>query len=268
MRGSRQDHKDSHNSYQREILSSPGLAAVATNGGGRSAESGDNIQSYPRIRSGILKVGLVDDYDLTRESISASLFETNVVSVFGFSAVADCAASNQAFDIILHYFHIIKIDLNTNDVMASSITTLKSLAPIIILCDVESPDLLRVAFKSGARGYIPTPNTTLDMTVGIMRLVKLGGTFVPPSSIVSQQSSKLTTTTPDLRGAQPFTPRQVEIIELLKQGKSNKRIAKALNISESSVKTHVQNILKKTNTTNRTAAVCTVQRLQPALLPN
>jgi DNA-binding NarL/FixJ family response regulator len=53
----------------------------------------------------------------------------------------------------------------------------------------------------------------------------------------------------------PFTGREGEVFHLLKQGKSNKLIAYELQLSESTIKAHIQKIMRKLNVTNRTAAV-------------
>jgi two-component system, NarL family, response regulator len=57
-----------------------------------------------------------------------------------------------------------------------------------------------------------------------------------------------------------LTPRELEILTLLAEGKSNKLIARELNISEGTVKTHVKNILEKLDATSRTEALSLAAR--------
>jgi DNA-binding NarL/FixJ family response regulator len=149
------------------------------------------------------------------------------------------------------------------------------------LCDVDCFESIAAAFESGARGYIPTANTTLELAIEIMRLVKAGGTFVPPSSLslrrVTRHSETAGATAQgtlvpssglpfgkitrhgEAAGAiasSQFTPRQMAVLEYLKLGKTNKTIAHELGISESTVKVHLRSIMKKMKATNRTEAAC------------
>src|SRR5580693_7596593 len=104
----------------------------------------------------------------------------------------------------------------------------------------------------------------LGESVAALRLISAGGTFVPPDAL------RATTAKPD---DQPegerqrrshgryLTPRELSVIDLLREGKPNKLIAARLDMQESTVKVHVRNILKKLNAANRTHAAFVVNRL-------
>src|SRR5205807_2037350 len=115
--------------------------------------------------------------------------------------------------------------------------------------------LILEAFENGARGYIPTASTSLDLAIEIIRLVRAGGTFVPPSGLSLQKINRKGLT-PRAVTNQEFTPRQMDVLGHLTQGKANKAIAHALAMSESTVKVHIRNIMKKMHATNRTEAAC------------
>jgi DNA-binding NarL/FixJ family response regulator len=123
------------------------------------------------------------------------------------------------------------------------------------LCDVDCLDSIIAAFDSGARGYIPTASTTLGLAVEIIRLVRAGGTFVPPSSLSLGRVTRQGETAGAILTLQ-FTPRQIEVLERLKLGKANKIIAHELGMSESTVKIHIRSIMKKMKATNRTEVAC------------
>lgn len=57
-----------------------------------------------------------------------------------------------------------------------------------------------------------------------------------------------------------LTPRELEILGVLAEGKTNKQIAKKLKISEGTVKIHMHSIFRKTNTISRIALVLKVQK--------
>jgi DNA-binding NarL/FixJ family response regulator len=141
------------------------------------------------------------------------------------------------------------------------IKRLLEIAPVIVLCDADGIESVLAAFEIGARGYIPTASTSLKLAVEIMRLVKAGGTFVPPSSLSVRRVSRQGTT----RGATTslqFTERQLAVLSRLKQGKTNKIIAHELKMSESTVKVHIRKIMKKLNATNRTEVAWRAHELE------
>ncbi len=113
--------------------------------------------------------------------------------------------------------------------------------------------------QCGARGYIPTATTSVAIAVEVVRLVRAGGTFVPPTSLQMMQHSPLG---PELTLEEPLTPRQLAVLEHLAQGKPNKVIAYELGMSESTVKVHVRTILKKVQATNRTEAAFRARNLR------
>jgi DNA-binding NarL/FixJ family response regulator len=209
----------------------------------------------------MISIALIDEYRFTRESISGSLQQVcNILNVAAFSSSDQCLASDISFDVILFHAHENSAKHKNGDGSLSRIKQLLPLAPVIILCDVDSFDLVSAAFDSGVRGYIPTESTSLEIAIEIMYLVKAGGTFVPPSSLSPQRIKLQGDPTPVT--THQFTPRQLEVLECLKRGQTNKSIAFGLKMSESSVKTHIQNIMRKMGASNRTEVACLVQRLE------
>jgi DNA-binding NarL/FixJ family response regulator len=148
-------------------------------------------------------------------------------------------------------------------------------ASAVVLSDRDDVEEVNRALAHGVRGYIPT-SLECEVAVAALRLIGAGGTFVPADALRS------TTARPD---DQPegerqrrtdgldLTPRELSVIDLLREGKSNKLIARQLDMQESTVKVHVGNILKKLNAANRTHAAFVANRLlgqdvEPAALPN
>lgn len=130
--------------------------------------------------------------------------------------------------------------------------------PLIVLSERDDSAAAVQAVHLGLRGYVPT-TMNCGILVAAIRLVLAGGTFIP-SSVVQMQAEPLSDRErPGGGGGDEdsvtylgFTRREGEVLEQLQQGKANKLIAYELNISESTVKVHVRNIMKKLNATNRT----------------
>jgi DNA-binding NarL/FixJ family response regulator len=123
--------------------------------------------------------------------------------------------------------------------------------PMILLSDEEDPDQIAVAIGRGVRGYIPT-SMPLNVVVEVLRVVKVGGSFVPASSLVATRRSNDGIAASHQNSDGLFTARQAAVAEALRRGKTNKVIANELNMRESTVKVHVRNIMKKLNARNRT----------------
>jgi DNA-binding NarL/FixJ family response regulator len=128
-------------------------------------------------------------------------------------------------------------------------------ARVIIVSDFEESTEIVAALERGAKGYIAM-SSNLDVAMAAIRLVRAGGTFVPASGLLSSRSSNSAASAEVESGIKQrqnvFTQRQLEVIDRLRQGESNKLIAYKLNMGECTVKVHVRNIMRKIKARNRT----------------
>lgn len=231
---------------------------------GNYAQSQDNIASLsstsqiPSRNAGI-SIAVIDRHSFTRESIARSLQELwTLLEIQSFATCDECLDCSKIFDVILYHAHQAVV-YNANDGLNLSVKKLLPVAPVIILCDVDSSESIRAAFDSGVRGYIPTISTNLELAIEIIYLVKVGGTFVPPSALSQRRFKPPGTFDPVTT---QFTTRQIAVLDCLKLGKTNKIIAYELKMSESSVKTHIRNIMRKMKATNRTEVVSRAHELE------
>jgi DNA-binding NarL/FixJ family response regulator len=145
--------------------------------------------------------------------------------------------------------------------------------PVVILSASNDRRLVLESVRLGAAGFIPKTSSSKVM-LSALRLVLSGGIYLPPSLIAEAgmagpgESAGTGHAAPfdpasEARpaNAPPLTPRQREVLALLGQGKSNKEIARQLDLSEGTVKLHVTAILKSLNVSNRTGAVVAASRL-------
>ena len=136
-------------------------------------------------------------------------------------------------------------------------------APLILLADSDDRAQVLEALRLGVRGYIPTTLKS-RVVVAAIKLVQAGGTFVPVSAVSEMNGEATPVNDGKLRKRAiwpDLTPRQLEVLELLRLGKSNKIIAYELKMRESTVKVHMRHIMKKLKATNRTQAACIANRL-------
>jgi DNA-binding NarL/FixJ family response regulator len=199
----------------------------------------------------ITKVAVIDEHSFTRECITRALQELGEdLAVVPFANSAAFLGSSREFHLVICHWQ----RSGTKERVSEHLKEITTKQPVIILSPVSQPNFIRDAFEQGVRGYIPTENTTLDLAIEIIRLVKAGGTFVPISSLPLQDN----TDQPDSRQSTAlaqFTSREAAVLELLSRGKANRVIAKELHVSESTVKANVRSILRKLKANNRTEAV-------------
>ena len=133
----------------------------------------------------------------------------------------------------------------------------------------EAADVV-AAFKAGARGFVTTRMDPCVMFRALKFIIE-GGAFFPPGALLDA-SGAAGNGGPDIglvpqAGGEALTLRQNEVLRLLRQGQSNKRIARELHMSESTVKVHIRQIMRKLGASNRTqAALCGFEAI-PAEAP-
>jgi DNA-binding NarL/FixJ family response regulator len=133
-------------------------------------------------------------------------------------------------------------------------------SPIILLSDREDSAHVAQALSYGVRGFIPT-SLGAGVVAEAVRLVGAGGTFVPASALVHALGVRRDGTGRGSGGGSAgLTPRECEVLNLLREGKPNKIIAATLELKETTVKIHVRHIMKKLKATNRTEAALMAER--------
>ena len=141
--------------------------------------------------------------------------------------------------------------------------------PRVLLSDTEVPEDIVEAFRSRIRGFVPT-TLPIGQVVGAIRIVAAGGTFIPLSVLALLGRPILAPENPSSHKPSDggtfdrlpsFSPRQKDVLRMLWNGSANKLIAYELRMSESTVKVHIRNIMKKLNATNRTQVVLQTRQL-------
>jgi DNA-binding NarL/FixJ family response regulator len=205
-----------------------------------------------------LTIGLVDFYRLTQECLTRAFDSIRSdISILNFPTVRDCVAEPRSdMDLIICYLHGSEISDATIMQTIGPICLAFPTTPIIVFSDADythQTKIMRAVLKCGGRGLVPTQTASLAITLAAIRLVKAGGTFVPVDLLLSTRPDR----TPSRQNR--LTSRQLAVLGHLQQGKANKIIAYELGMSESTVKVHVRNIMRKMGATNRTQAAYKAQ---------
>jgi DNA-binding NarL/FixJ family response regulator len=213
-----------------------------------------------------MKVLVVDDHVLIRDALRGVLKELK-----DDATVFEAADSRQALRTSGEHpdLGLVLLDLNLPDGSGFDVLAeLRERHPaisVVVLSAVNDRDSVARALDAGALGFIPK-SASREVMLSALRLVFSGGVYIPPEILGRREAP--TSHGQRAEGARPHSPRdlgltdrQVEVLALMMQGKSNKAICRSLDLAEPTVKNHVTAILKALKVTNRTEAVIAVGAL-------
>jgi DNA-binding NarL/FixJ family response regulator len=221
-----------------------------------------------------VEILVVDDHVLIRSALRDVLKE-----IKGDATVLEASSCSQAMQVIAEHpdLELILLDLNLPDRDGFSVLTelgeRNPPMPVVVLSAQQDRDSVNRALDLGALGFI-TKSGQLEVMVKALELVFAGGVYIPPEirardqPLARQPDAKQPAKQPIASPADlGVTDRQVDVLSLMMQGKSNKAICRILNLAEPTVKNHVTAILKALKVSNRTEAVIAVGELGWKLPP-
>ena len=204
----------------------------------------------------MIKVCLVDDQSLVREGIKSLLGLAEGIEVVG-----EASDGRAGLELIAQKLSdVVLLDLRMP--VLDGIATLKELnnseyfPPVLILTTFDDNELVLQAINLGIKGYL-LKDVSLDDLVNAIKTLHNGKTLIQPAR-TSRLMEGLKNLANDINAfdkPELLSEREIEILRLVAAGYSNKEIAKALNLSEGTVKNHVSNILSKMGLRDRTRAV-------------
>ena len=198
-----------------------------------------------------IRVLIVDDHAVVREGLRAFLELQEGIEVAGEAEdgrEALQAASRLHPDVILMDLVMPELD------GVAAMRSLREQVPnarVIVLTSFLDDDKLLPALRSGAAGYL-LKNASPQELVRAVRAAHAGEALI--DTVVA---ARLVETLAADGGVEPLdrlTPREREVLVLIGRGFSNKLIARELQLSEKTVKTHVGHVLAKLGVTDRTQA--------------
>jgi two-component system nitrate/nitrite response regulator NarL len=209
-----------------------------------------------------IRVLVVDDHPLFRRGLLALLGsqpQLQVVGEAGDAGEAQRRAAQTQPDVILLDNHLPGVT------GVDALPGLREAAPgarVLMLTVSEDEADLAAALRAGARGYLLKTVDSATLVASIVRAMR-GESPVSPEmtgKLVAAFQSKLPDAVPEPADEEPpdpihsLSPREQEILAHIARGASNKEIGRALDIAETTVKIHVQHILRKLNLSSRVKA--------------
>jgi len=224
-----------------------------------------------------MRILVIDDHPLMAEAIGA------VISLLDESATLEIAPDlGSALRVTAggHDFDLALLDLGLPD--CNGLEALARLReqrpelPVVLLSAASDATTILQALDLGAMGFIPK-TASREILLGALRLVAAGQVYVPVEALRAKyppasDGTPFATSPPARSAAKPaaatvrpsdlgLTPRQADVLALLLKGHSNKLIARALDVTESTVKVHVSAVLQSLNVTTRTQALISAMNM-------
>jgi len=207
-----------------------------------------------------MKILVVDDHVLIREALRGVLRELKDEAT-----LFEASDSRQAMQRIKENpdLELILLDLNLPDrdgfdVLAELRERYPAIS-VVVLSAHQDRERVMKALDLGALGFIPK-SAQREVMLSAFNLIFSGGIYIP-SEILARQEAVPAGAAPTQAGRRVLatdlglTGRQMDVLALMMQGKSNKAICRVLDLAEPTVKNHVTAILKALKATNRTEAV-------------
>jgi NarL family two-component system response regulator LiaR len=199
-----------------------------------------------------IRIVIADDHTIVRKGLRAVLRNQPDIEVVGEAATGREAVTE---------FERLQPDVILMDLAMPEVNGIEAIeqiqadhpgARILVLTSFSSEDKIFPAIKAGALGY-HLKDSSPEELVEAIRQVHRGESALHPV-IARKVLKELSRPSGRPPTADPLTPREVEVLRLVAQGRSNQEIADELFISETTVRTHVSNILSKLHLASRTQA--------------
>jgi DNA-binding NarL/FixJ family response regulator len=197
----------------------------------------------------VMKILVVDDHPLFRAGLHAVLAQsglaTETLSVASLQEALTLLTRDTDIGLVLLDVHLREEDgFAALRVIGERFPT----TACVMISGDETEGVVSRAIAHGASGFIPK-SLTADQTIAAIRRVLAGEVFVPANA-------------PEATGEPgALTLRQLEVIDMLGRGLTNKEIARAMNLAERTVKAHITGVFEALKVRNRTEAVLAAQRL-------
>ena len=191
------------------------------------------------------RVLVVDDHSLLRTGVANIINHEPLLEV-----VAEAANGREAVEAFrAHRPDVVLMDLRMPEMEGvEAVRRIREIDPqarVVVLTTYDADEDIARALQAGAKAYI-LKDIAADALVACIRDVLAGKTYLAPAA-----AAKLAEGVTRVQ----LTPREMATLRLMADGKANKEIATALDISERTVKTHLGHLFDKLGVTSRTEAI-------------
>jgi DNA-binding NarL/FixJ family response regulator len=205
----------------------------------------------------VTQVLIVDDDDLMRAGLAELLSNDATIEIVG-----QASTGRQAIALVPRLApDVVLMDVRMPDVDGIAATReLARVAPaarVLILTTFEQDDYVFGALRAGASGFL-VKRTRPEELIAAVHTIAAGDSLLSPSvtrRVINRMAQQPTPELTDQAKLDELTRREREVLALIARGMSNREIASALFVEESTIRTHVKRILMKLQLRDRVQAV-------------
>ncbi|GAA1561729.1 response regulator transcription factor [Actinomadura kijaniata] len=205
----------------------------------------------------LVKVVVADDNPVVRSGLVSLLEATGVARV-----LAEAADGRRAIELTeLHRPDLVLLDVRMPLLDGvTAVQTLSKITKVLMLTYTDDPEVIRAAVRGGASGYLVHGTFGVDELAAAVRDAAAGtGNPLSQVAITALMDAVKEPAKPGPRNGDRdkygLSAREVEVMDLIAQGRANREIAGALFLTEKTVKNHVNRIFAKLAVENRAAAI-------------
>ncbi len=206
----------------------------------------------------MIRVLLADDHQLVRSGLAALLAGSEDIDVVGTAANgAEAVEMAREFtpDVVL--MDLVMPGMDGVEATRRLVADLPEVQ-VVVLTSFSDQERIIAALDAGAIGYLLKDVDPAELVRGV-RAAARGESPLHPKAARSLLSSRTENRGPE-RSNVELTPREAEVLSLLRQGLANKQIARALGISQATVKAHLTSVFQRIGVTDRVQAAVWAER--------
>lgn len=205
-----------------------------------------------------MKILIADNHALFRDGLSLRLKEilpdAQIQQVSSYSQILKILAAEKDIDLLF-------LDVEMQDMpWQDALRQIRATAPntkIAVISASEDSRTIRLILATDINGYI-SKRIEIKEFFNAVQFILEGGVYVPA---IQNDNGFYNNLSGKSGGIKTLTNRQSQVLDLIAQGKSNKQIAYDMGVSESTVKLHINALLRSLHVSNRTQAVITAQKM-------
>ncbi|MGH1415177.1 MAG: response regulator transcription factor [Pelagimonas sp.] len=194
-----------------------------------------------------MKLLLADDHDLVRDTLVAYVESTgdiDVDAVANFDQAFERIKSGVAYDLVLLDYKMPKMNGLEG---LHRILALQNPPRVALISGDATREVAEAALEAGAAGFVPKTLAAQSL-INAIRFMAMGEQYAPIDFMTAPEAP------PTHPLADKLTQRELQVLEGLTKGQSNKEIARDLDLAEPTIKLHVKTLYRKIDVNNRTQA--------------